>query len=78
MSRINNIQLQAGIASLDQDGESPLISNIVNEDENNTAVILTSTNDASISAYAVSYPLYNIASSVSGSSTYHYLVASSS
>lgn len=78
MTKISNIQIQTGTATLDQDGESPLISTLENADENNTAVIVTSTNSTNTPAYLVSYPLYNVEASASGSATFHYLIASAS
>lgn len=76
MSSITTIQLQFGTATLDQDGESPLISTLVGTDENNTAVTTTLQDNATLPAYVVSYPLYTVESSVSGSATFHYLIAS--
>lgn len=76
MSSITTIQLQFGTATLDQDGESPLISTLAGTDENNTAVTTTLQDNAALPAYVVSYPLYTVESSVSGSATFHYLIAS--
>ena len=76
MSRITTIQIQAGTATLDQDGESPLISTLTGTDENNTAVTTTLQDNANLPAYVVAYPLYNVESSVSGSAIFHYLIAS--
>ncbi len=76
MSGITTIQIQFGTATLDQDGESPLISTLDGTDVNNTAVTTTQQDNAVLPAYAVAHPLYTVESSVSGSATFHYLIAS--
>ena len=77
MRRVSSVQIQTGIATLDDDGESPLIVTTAGNEEN-TAIIITTTTDQQATPNITSYPLYIVTATASGSSDYHYFVASSS
>lgn len=77
MRRVGSVQIQTGIATLDADGQSPLMLTLSGTVEN-SAIIISPTTDQQITAGEISYPLYIVSATSSGSSDFHYFVASSS
>lgn len=76
MSRVAIVEMQFGTATLDSSGVGPILVTVTGSDEK-IACTLTANENVSLSAYAISNPLYAIASTEQDSVNYNYLIVSS-
>ncbi len=76
MPRVSTVEMQFGTATLDSSGVGPILVTVTGSDAN-IAVTLLPNENVNMSAYALSNPLYVIASTEQSAVDYNYLIVSS-
>lgn len=76
MPRVATVEMQFGTATLDSSGVGPILVTVSGSDAN-IAVTLLPNENVNMSAYALSNPLYVIASTEQSAVDYNYLIVSS-
>ncbi len=76
MPRVATVEMQFGTATLDSSGAGPILVTVTGSDAN-IAVTLLPNENVNMSAYALSNPLYVIASTEQSAVDYNYLIVSS-
>jgi hypothetical protein len=77
MSKVSNISIQFGKATLDSSGVGPILVDIEGSKADNTSIVLTPEKNVDMSVYTVDHPLYAISSTESASVDFNYLIVSS-